>query len=191
MRVITGSAKGHHLKGPRGNGTRPMLDSVKESLFSILNGLGALHGRMLDLYAGTGSIGIEGLSRGMTWCDFVEQKAAECEVIKENLTHTKLIGRAKVYQQPVARFLQQHRGAPQYDLVMMDPPYADPHIHDTVTQVVASDIIAPDGFFIIGHSIHVTFAENYGALTRCDFRQFGGSCFTLFTRTASPEGADA
>jgi 16S rRNA G966 N2-methylase RsmD len=77
-----------------------MLDSVKESLFSILNGYGALSGRMLDLYAGTGSIGIEGLSRGMQWCDFVEQKSAECEVVKENLTHTKLIQRAKVHQQP-------------------------------------------------------------------------------------------
>ncbi len=180
MRVITGSAKGHHLKGPRGNGTRPMLDSVKESLFSILNGMGALSGRMLDLYAGTGSIGIEGLSRGMEWCDFVEQKSAECLVIKENLTHTKLIQRAKVYQQPVARFLQQQRGMTPYDLIMMDPPYADPHIHDTVAQVVASELLAPDGIFIIGHSIHVTFEAQYGAYIRCDFRQFGGSCFTLF-----------
>lgn len=191
MRVITGSAKGHHLKGPRGNGTRPMLDSVKESLFSILNGYGALHGRMLDLYAGTGSIGIEGLSRGMQWCDFVEQKAAECEVVKENLTHTKLMSRAKVYQQPVARFLQQHRGLAQYDLIMMDPPYADPHIHDTVALVVTHEVLAPDGILIIGHSIHVAFEERYGALTRCDFRQFGGSCFTLFQHIQPAEGAEA
>lgn len=190
MRVITGSAKGHHLKGPRGNGTRPMLDSVKESLFSILNGYGALTGRMLDLYAGTGSIGIEGLSRGMLWCDFVEQKSAECAVIKENLTHTKLISRARVYQQPVARFLQQHKGE-QYDLIMMDPPYADPHIHDTLALVVASAVLAPAGMLIIGHSVHVIFAENYGALARCDFRQFGGSCFTLFHQPQTTEGAEA
>ena len=83
MRVITGSAKGHHLKGPKGTGTRPMLDSVKESLFSILNGYGALHGRILDLYAGTGSIGIEGLSRGMAWADFVEQKELTEEEIQQ------------------------------------------------------------------------------------------------------------
>lgn len=191
MRVITGSAKGHHLKGPRGNGTRPMLDSVKESLFSILNGYGALSGRMLDLYAGTGSIGIEGLSRGMQWCDFVEQKSAECEVVKENLTHTKLMSRAKVYQQPVARFLQQHRGLTKYDLIMMDPPYADPHIHDTLELVVTSEVLASDGMLIIGHSIHVSFEERYGALTRCDFRQFGGSCFTLFQHIQSAEGAEA
>lgn len=190
MRVITGSAKGHHLKGPRGNGTRPMLDSVKESLFSILYGMGAIHGRMLDLYAGTGSIGIEGLSRGMTWCDFVEQKAAECQVIKENLTHTKLISRAKVYQLSVTRFLQQ-RNELRYDLIMMDPPYADPHIHDTLADVVTREILQVDGILIIGHSIHVEFTEQYGALHRCDFRQFGGSCFTLFRHISTDKGADA
>jgi 16S rRNA (guanine(966)-N(2))-methyltransferase RsmD len=190
MRVITGSAKGHHLKGPRGNGTRPMLDSVKESLFSILYGHGAIHGRMLDLYAGTGSIGIEGLSRGMEWCDFVEQKSAECQVIKENLTHTKLIARAKVYQQPVARFLQQHSGM-RYDLVMMDPPYADPHIHDTLADIAARDMLQHDGILIIGHSIHVEFTESYAALNRCDFRQFGGSCITLFRHTLPHKGAEA
>jgi 16S rRNA (guanine(966)-N(2))-methyltransferase RsmD len=109
MRVITGSAKGHHLKGPKGAGTRPMLDSVKESLFSVLNGYGAIYGKMLDLYAGTGSIGIEALSRGATWCDFVEQKSAVCDVIRDNLTHTKLAAKAKIYQQPVSRFVTQHR----------------------------------------------------------------------------------
>ncbi len=190
MRVITGSAKGHHLKGPKGTGTRPMLDSVKESLFSILTGYGALHGKVLDLYAGTGSIGIEALSRGMAWADFVEQKAAECEVVKENLTHTKLILKAKVYQQPVARFLQQHKTGERYDLIMMDPPYADPQIHDTVSLVIDADILVPGGIFIIGHSIHVEFAGQYGKYSRCDFRQFGGSCFTLYT-TPDTEGAEA
>ena len=190
MRVITGSAKGHHLKGPKGTGTRPMLDSVKESLFSILNGYGALHGRMLDLYAGTGSIGIEGLSRGMAWADFVEQKSAECGVIKENLTHTKLIQRAKVHQQPVARFLQHHKNGERYHLIMMDPPYADPHIHATVALVIDADILVPGGIFIIGHTIHVEFDAQYGIYSRCDFRQFGGSCFTLYT-TPDTEGAEA
>ena len=107
MRVITGSAKGHHLKSPKGSGTRPMLDSVKGSLFSILDGYSALHGRMVDLYAGTGSIGIEGLSRGVEWCDFVEQNRNVCGIIKENLVHTKLDQRAKVYQQAVSKWLRR------------------------------------------------------------------------------------
>ena len=73
MRVITGSAKGHHLKAPKGMGTRPMLDRVKEAVFSVLEGYGPIRGRVLDLYAGTGSLGIECLSRGAESCDFVER----------------------------------------------------------------------------------------------------------------------
>ena len=67
MRVITGSAKGHKLKAPKGLSTRPMLDRVKESLFSVIEGYGPIRGRVLDLYAGTGSLGIECLSRGASW----------------------------------------------------------------------------------------------------------------------------
>jgi 16S rRNA (guanine(966)-N(2))-methyltransferase RsmD len=189
MRVITGSAKGHHLKGPKGPGTRPMLDSVKESLFSILNGYGAIYGNMLDLYAGTGSIGIEALSRGASWCDFVEQKAAVCAVIKDNLTHTKLIGKAKVYQQPVSRYVTQHAGAARYALIMMDPPYADPAIHDTVAQVAAAELLIPGGILIVGHEIHVVLEEQYSALQRIEFRRFGGSCVTLYE--CPREGAEA
>lgn len=189
MRVITGSAKGHHLKSPKGSGTRPMLDSVKGSLFSILDGYGVLHGRMVDLYAGTGSIGIEGLSRGVAWCDFVEQNRTVCGIIKENLEHTKLAGRAKVYQQPVARWVQQHQQSRQYQLVMMDPPYADPHIHETLAQVVQAELMVDGGILIVGHSIHVEFTEQYGAFTRCEFRRFGGSCFSMYEYHI-PEGGN-
>ena len=189
MRVITGSAKGHHLKGPKGAGTRPMLDSVKESLFSVLNGYGAIYGKMLDLYAGTGSIGIEALSRGATWCDFVEQKSAVCDVIRDNLAHTKLAAKAKIYQQPVSRFVTQHRSSAQYALIMMDPPYADPAIHDTQALVAQADLLIPGGIFIIGHEVHVVFNETCGPLQRIEFRRFGGSCVTLYERPR--EGADA
>ena len=187
MRVITGSAKGHHLKSPKGSGTRPMLDSVKGSLFSILDGYNVLHGRMVDLYAGTGSIGIEGLSRGVEWCDFVEQNRSVCGIIKENLVHTKLDQRAKVYQQAVSKWVAQHAQDRAYQLVMMDPPYADLHIHATVAQIAQADLLVAGGILIIGHSIHVEFEPQYGVLTRCEFRRFGGSCFTLYEQSP-PEG---
>src|ERR671938_762263 len=98
MRVITGSAKGHGLKAPKGMTTRPMLDRVKEALFSVLEGYGPIRGRVLDLYAGTGSLGIECLSRGASAADFVEQRAHVCRIIHENLEHTRLIDRARVHQ---------------------------------------------------------------------------------------------
>ena len=94
MRVITGSAKGHRLKSPKGMGTRPMLDRLKEALFSVLDGYGPIRGRVLDLYAGTGSLGIECLSRGAAWADFVEQRGHVCRIIAENLEHTHLADRA-------------------------------------------------------------------------------------------------
>src|ERR1044071_4368083 len=105
MRVITGSAKGHKLKAPKGMSTRPMLDRVKESLFSVLEGYGPIRGRVLDLYAGTGSLGIECLSRGAAWADFVEQSAHVCRIIRENLEHTGFAERSRVVQMPVARYL--------------------------------------------------------------------------------------
>src|SRR5919204_6282575 len=98
MRVITGSAKGHKLKAPKGLSTRPMLDRVKEALFSVLEGYGPIRGRVLDLYAGTGSLGIECLSRGASWADFVEQRGHVCRIIAENLEHTRLDDRARVVQ---------------------------------------------------------------------------------------------
>lgn len=85
MRVITGSAKGRQLKGPPDIGTRPMLDRVKESLFGILEGFNAFEGRALDLFAGTGSLGIECLSRGAEWADFVEARSHVAAVTKDNL----------------------------------------------------------------------------------------------------------
>src|SRR5687767_9502577 len=105
MRVIAGEAKGARLKGPPSFGTRPMSDKIKGALFSMLGSLGVEPDRVLDLYAGTGSIGIEALSRGAEWADFVEQNAAACAVVRANLDHTKFAESARVHQLPVAAFL--------------------------------------------------------------------------------------
>src|SRR6476469_118379 len=137
MRVIGGIAKGRQLKGPPGMGTRPMTDKLKMSLFNILAPYGIEGARVLDLYAGTGSLGIEMLSRGAEWADFVEQNASVCRVIADNLDTTRLAGNARVHQIPVARFLSLKAGRAldsksQYDIIVLDPPYADPSIPDTL-----------------------------------------------------------
>jgi 16S rRNA (guanine(966)-N(2))-methyltransferase RsmD len=117
MRVITGSAKGHRLKAPKGMTTRPMLDRVKEALFSVLEGYGPIRGRVLDLYAGTGSLGIECLSRGAAWADFVEMRAHVCAIIRDNLAHTRLTERARVYQMPVGRYVASAHPPEKYDII--------------------------------------------------------------------------
>lgn len=180
MRVITGSAKGHKLKAPKGLSTRPMLDRVKEALFSVLAGYGPIRGRVLDLYAGTGSLGIECLSRGAAWADFVEQTAHVCRIIRDNLEHTKLIDRARVYRMQVARYLAVARPEEKYAIIVMDPPYADPAIEDTIRAVEASGLLASEGLLIVGHSPRVVLSDSYGRLQRLKFRRLGDSCFSIY-----------
>ncbi len=183
MRVITGIAKGHRLKAPRGLSTRPMLDRVKESLFSSLEGLRPIQGHVLDLYAGTGSLGIECLSRGATTADFVEQNAHVCSIIRQNLQHTRLDDRAQIYCMPVARFFQRVRSAASYDIIIMDPPYADPQIEQTIQTLSVAHIGTPMGLLIVGHSPRVVLADEYDAWRRLKLRRLGDSCFSIYERT--------
>lgn len=187
MRVITGKAKGHKLKAPKGLSTRPMLDKVKESLFSILEGFGPIRGRVLDLYAGTGSLGIECISRGASAADFVEQSAHVCSIIADNLKHTRLDGMAKVHCMPVERFLQGHRGAGHYDIILMDPPYADPQIEQTIVTVAELGLGHHGSLLVVGHSPRVTLADSYQRLSRIRFRRLGDSCFSIYEIDNEPD----
>lgn len=187
MRVITGSAKGHRLKAPKGMGTRPMLDRVKEAVFSVLEGYGRIRGRVLDLYAGTGSLGIECLSRGAEWADFVERSSHVCKIIGENLDHTKFSERSKVHCMPVSRYLASPRPEAKYAIIFMDPPYADPAIEDTIRAAAASGLLADNGVLIVGHSPRVELADEYGQLRRIKFRRLGDSCFSIFEPDAPGE----
>lgn len=183
MRVITGTAKGHRLKAPAGLGTRPMLDRVKESLFSVLDGLGAIRGRVLDLYAGTGSLGIECLSRGASEGDFVEQNAHVCQIIRQNLTHTKFISCGHVYCMPVARYVRGSGHRADYDIIMMDPPYAA-EIEQIIKMVVDANLLVSDGLLAVGHSPRVQLADVYETYQRVKFRRLGDSCFSIYEHVA-------
>jgi 16S rRNA (guanine966-N2)-methyltransferase len=123
MRVIAGRAKGHRLAGPaKGGGTRPTSDLVRGAMFSALEAMGADLTRTLDLYAGSGALGIEAMSRGGQWCDFVEKDGRACASIRENVAKTKFEGQAKVHCAPVERAHGRLEGP--YTLVVADPPYA-------------------------------------------------------------------
>jgi 16S rRNA (guanine(966)-N(2))-methyltransferase RsmD len=183
MRVITGTAKGHRLKAPRGLTTRPMLDRVKESLFSVLEGYGPLRGRVLDLYAGTGSLGIECLSRGATHADFVEQRSHVCRIIRDNLLHTRLDERGRVHCMPVERFVKLARTSAAYDIMIMDPPYADPAIEQTIATLTTSGLPCETALLVVGHSPRVALADEYGRWERVKFRRLGDSCFSIYRQT--------
>lgn len=183
MRVITGSAKGHRLKAPRDMGTRPMLDRVKEALFAILEGYDALHGQVLDLYAGTGSLGIESLSRGASAADFVEQRTHVCAIIRENLEHTHLAERGQVFCMPVQRFLQGTVGMRRYAIIFMDPPYADPAITETLMRVAVSGMLDHESVLVVGHAPNVELADQYPGIERLKYRRLGDSCFSIYAPT--------
>ncbi len=178
MRVTTGSAKGRNLKGPPTIGTRPMSDKIRQAVFSALASLEVEPERVLDLYAGTGAIGIEALSRGADHADFVEMTAPAAAVIRENLERTQFADRGAVHRQSVQSFL--HRKASPYDLVVLDPPYADAAIADTLKQLAESALVQSGTVVVLGHWPRLELAEQIGRLELLKRRCHGNSCFSIF-----------
>jgi 16S rRNA (guanine966-N2)-methyltransferase len=195
VRVIAGERRGFQLKGPAGRFTRPMADKIRGALFSMLASLDVAPVRVLDLYAGTGGIGIEALSRGAETADFVEQNAAAAAVVRANLAHTRYADIARVYQESVATFLSRAELNPSdvapYDLIIMDPPYADPELVATLERVGRSPLVESATVLAIGHSPRVTLPERAGALIRLRERCHGDSCFSIYEHEHAAESAAA
>jgi 16S rRNA (guanine(966)-N(2))-methyltransferase RsmD len=153
-----------------------MLDRVKESLFAILSGYEVIQGRVLDLFAGTGSLGIEFLSRGAAWADFVEQRREVCAIIRDNLRHTKLGDHARVHQIAVERFISGGAAEP-YDIIMMDPPYASPTIEEAIA---GSSLRKPGTILVVGHWPRLALREDYGCFHLLTSRRIGDSSFSIY-----------
>ncbi|MBU6300887.1 MAG: 16S rRNA (guanine(966)-N(2))-methyltransferase RsmD [Verrucomicrobia bacterium] len=154
MRVISGSASGVSLRAPKGDLTRPTTDRVRSSIFSIL-GDRVARASVLDLFAGSGTLGIESLSRGAASAVFVEARKEACSCIEDNLRRAGLTA-GRVVRQSVEAFLsgQAQAGSLQYDLVFADPPYATrPGDTDFGAALIASPnlprIVAPLGVLIL------------------------------------------
>jgi 16S rRNA (guanine966-N2)-methyltransferase len=188
MRVIAGSAKGHHLKGPPGQGTRPTADKIRGSLFAMLESYcGMAETRVLDLYAGTGALAIEALSRGAAWADLIEQSRAVCAVISENLAHTKCGERAAVHCMSVRAALASPHftQASPYDIILLDPPYADPDIGAVMGTLAAGRLLADDGVVVLEHSTRLAIQAEYGRLHLVKTRCHGDTCLSIFQATTN------
>lgn len=188
MRVTTGSAKGRNLKGPPSSGTRPMSDKIRQAVFSALASLGVEPDRVLDLYAGTGAIGIEALSRGANHADFVEMTAPAAAVIRENLERTQLSERGAVYRQSVQSYL--HRKTTPYDLLILDPPYRDESIPETLRQLSESALVQSGTVVVLGHWPRLELPEQIGRLQLLKRRCHGDSCFSIFEIVESEADGD-
>lgn len=145
MRVITGSARGRRLNELKGYDTRPTTDKVKEGIFSAIQ-FEVEGARVLDLFAGTGQLGIEALSRGAQRAVFVDRRTDAVKLIRENLALTRLEDGAQVVCVDSMAYLNALRE--KFDLIFLDPPYADDLLERAVAHIARFDILAPDGIMI-------------------------------------------
>lgn len=191
MRVVAGEAGGVPLVAPPGAGTRPTADKVKGAIFSSLGERGSA-GRVLDLFAGSGALGIEALSRGADWCDFVEQAPAACKTIRANLAKTRLADRAAVHCRRVAQFLA---APPQsaYDLIVMDPPYDLPELETLLEGIARSPLVDAGTTLLVEHARRRALPPRIGALAADRVRVHGDSAFTIYLWRPGPakDGAGA
>lgn len=182
MRVIAGKAKGHRIKVPKGTPTRPATDMVRGAIFSILeNSTGEWH-RVLDLFSGSGAMGIEALSRGAEWVDFVERQPRACAIIRENLLNTKFTDQARVYCAEVSKaltFLDK-----EYDIIVMDPPYRNAAIGDIIVQLAGSGLVGDETTTVITHSPHLTLESQYASLNLVKEHRHGDSCIAIYRKEA-------
>ena len=174
MRVIAGVARGVPLGVPRDRGTRPITDRVKETLFGILGGR-VLEARVLDLYAGSGAIGIEALSRGAAQATFVERARDAVAIIHANLERTGLAGAASVHAESVERFLARGR-KDRYDIVVLDPPYAERAILAPLRAL--APLVEPGATVVVKHFWRTEVPEVAG-LAPVRVRRFGETSLTF------------
>ena len=178
MRVIAGRAKAHRLAGPPSRATRPTSDLVRGAIFSALESMGADLSRALDLYAGSGALGIEALSRGAQRCDFVERDARACASIRQNLSRTGFEGQGEVLCAPVERALPRLSGP--YTLVLADPPYA-------LEAAATLELLAERGLveagrstLVLEHSSREEAPERLAGLTRVKTLRHGDSAVSVY-----------
>lgn len=179
MRVIAGTARGRRLTAPPGRDTRPTGDRVKEALFSSL---GRLHGAVvLDLYAGSGALALEALSRGALRAVLVEQDPRALQAIAANLETTGLAERATVWRGEAARFCRAPVGGP-FDLVLLDPPYDEPQeaLFARLDELRAAGALAPEAYVAIERPARGADPDPPGWLAREGARTYGDTMLRYF-----------
>ncbi len=195
MRVIAGTYRSRILKSLKGLALRPTSDRLRETLFNILapNIAGS---RFLDLFAGTGAIGIEALSRGAAEVIFIENQALAVTLIRRNLESLGITSRVTVLAVDALRGLQtlaSRKGAAHtaFDFLFLDPPYAAAEDYSRVLEFLGSaDLLAPGGIVIAEHRCKFDLPEQYGTLQRVRVLQQGDAALSFYRRRPSNPGGE-
>jgi 16S rRNA (guanine(966)-N(2))-methyltransferase RsmD len=184
MRVIAGSARGLRLTAPAGLQTRPTADRVKEALFSIIISRRDLFGaRILDICGGTGSLGIEALSRGAASCSFIEQSRPVREILEKNLARAGLAAKAECLPVDALNGLNLLlRKGKKFDICFFDPPYLS-NLYLPVLEALSSfALLAGDGLLVAECSSRHLLAGQVGDLVKIDSRIYGDTALEFFVR---------
>jgi 16S rRNA (guanine(966)-N(2))-methyltransferase RsmD len=202
MRVIAGSARGRNLKGPPrpstrgrraagghdkpGAETRPTSDLIRGVIFNMLDAMGASYDRVLDVYAGTGALGIEALSRGDGTADLVERDAAAAAVIRENLRFCGFESRAAVHRLTAERALERLRESGPYTLILADPPYYDEGAREVVEAIGASPLVEDETVLVYEHHRRSDPGDTIGRMERYRTRRHGDTVVSIYRVREGP-----
>lgn len=179
MRVITGSARGVRLQTPEGLDTRPTGDKVKEALFSAIQF--EVEGRtVLDLFAGSGQLGIEALSRGAKRAVFVDSAKAAVALVRENLRRTKFTEQATVLQSDYLSYLSRCRET--FGIIFLDPPYAESFLENSLQKIVEFDILASGGIIVTERPEGKELPFEFDGYTRSKDYRYGKTLVTLYRK---------
>ncbi len=179
MRVITGSAGGITLKTPEGLQTRPTSDRVKEALFSIIQ-FDVPGTKVLDLFGGTGQLGIEALSRGAKSAVFVDSGEKACSLIRENLKRTNLTQKAAVFRDDYLNYLQKCRET--FNLILLDPPYAEVFLENALKCISEIDILESGGIIVAERPVGKDIPREMSGFTRSKDYKYGTTLLTLYRK---------
>ena len=177
MRVITGTAKGVQLKTPEGMLTRPTADRVKEALFSIIN-FDIPGAKVLDLFGGTGQLGIEALSRGAERSVFVDAREDACKLISENLRRTKLEG--TVVRSDYLDYLNRCRET--FSIIFLDPPYAEAYLENAINRITEIDILQTDGIIVTERPVGKELPWEFDGYQRSKDYKYGKTLLTIYRK---------
>ena len=179
MRVVAGRAKGVLLKTPDGMLTRPTADRVKEAMFSIIQ-FDLPGARVLDLFGGTGQLGIEAISRGAKSAVFVDSREDACRLIRENLKRAGMTEEGRVIKADYLAFLK--RCSDSFDIVLLDPPYAEEFLENSLKMITEIDILQSGGIIIAERPLGKDLPWSFPGFTRSKDYKYGKTLLTLYKK---------
>ena len=179
MRVITGKARGIVLKTPDGMLTRPTADRVKEALFSIIQ-FELPAARVLDLFGGTGQLGIEALSRDAKYAVFVDEREDACKLIRENLRRTKMESQASVVRSDYMAYLRSC--CDKFDIIFLDPPYAEVFLENSLKMITEIDILQSGGIIVTERPVDKDLPWSFDGFVRSKDYKYGKTLLTLYRK---------